>query len=347
MPHPPLVLLSLLLLLAGCAGGCGVEQPDDDDDDATADLAVIPANDADYHGLALGALEQATERIHIIEYVIYNEGPVATLLDAAVAAHERGVEVKLLADEAGYETDVAMNWLQSVGVDAKYDSPDTTTHNKLIIVDDRTLVGSHNFSTNAMTVNHEASALIGDADVTDWYEGYFQALWADSDTDPSLQTDEGHWIVPLKNREIPGALDRCVSEAQQRIRLLLYAMVYTDEYPDSDTNRLVEALVDAHQRGIDVQVVLDHSDWIADNEINDRAVEVLQAGGVDLHFAPTSAVTHAKLTVCDNVTIVSDANWSYSAFAWYNGTSVKIVSPEVTEQYLDYFDGIRDQSSIP
>jgi len=109
MPHPPLVLLSLLLLLAGCAGGCGVEQPDDDDDDATADLAVIPANDADYHGLALGALEQATERIHIIEYVIYNEGPVATLLDAAVAAHERGVEVKLLADEAGYETDVAMN----------------------------------------------------------------------------------------------------------------------------------------------------------------------------------------------------------------------------------------------
>jgi phosphatidylserine/phosphatidylglycerophosphate/cardiolipin synthase-like enzyme len=344
------LLLASTLCVAGCAGGCASDpaSDDDDDDDATADLAVMPANDADYHGLALGAIEQATERVHVIEYVIYNEGPVATLLDAMVDAHGRGVEVKLLADEAGYETDVAVSWLQSVGIEAKYDSPETTTHNKLIIVDDRTLVGSHNFSTNAMTVNHESSALVADAAVTDWYEGYFQALWLDSDDDPTLDTDTSHWIVPLKNREIPGALDQCISNAQQRVRVLLYAMVYTDEYPDSDTNRMVERLVQAHQQGIDVQVVLDQSTWIVDNEINDRAIEVLRAGGVDLRYAPTGGgVTHAKLTVCDNVTIVSDANWSYSAFAWYNGTSVKIVSPEVAEQYLEYFDGIREASRVP
>jgi len=335
-PRPAALLATLLAVLcAGCTSGT---HDDDDDTDAEAPSSVRLANDRDYSHTALEAIEAASERVHVVEYVIYDSGPVASLLDAMADAAGRGVDVRVLADEESWDTAEALDDLAAEGIVTRLDSSQTTTHNKLIIADDRTLVGSHNFSTNAMTANHEASVAISDAAVTGVYESVFQQLWEDSDSDPILEVDEDHWIVPLANRDIGPAVIGCIHWAEARVRLVLYAMVFNDDYPDSEPCRAVDELIATHERGVDVAVVLDGSDWIVDNAINDAAIERLIAAGVEVRRTPSSVVTHAKMLLCDDTVVVGDANWSYSAFELYNGTSARITSEEVAGEYLTYFE---------
>ena len=112
----------------------------------------------------------------------------------------------------------------------------------------------------------------------------------------------------------------------------------------SQVNSLTEDLADAHQRGIDVQVVLDQSDWIYQNDINDEAMEYLLGAGVPLRNSPRDVTTHAKMLMCDSRVIVGDANWSYSSFELYNGTSVQVEREDVAAQYEEWFQEIWQES---
>ncbi len=337
---PPLAALPLTLLFGiaslHCAG-CPT-RPETSVDPAT----VRMANDGDFAVAAREAIDAAADRVHVIEYVIYDSGPVHELLQAMVDAAGRGVEVKVLADEEAADTQQALAFLEAGGVDVSLDAPDTTTHNKLILADDVTLVGSHNFSTSALSYNNEASLRVDSPEVTAHYEAYFQALWEDPQPEPLLDPPGTDPVLPIVDREIAGALDACVNGATERIRIVMYAISYRDDYPDSEVNLLVEDLVGAHERFVDVAVVLDRSDWIDDNGINDRAAEVLLDGGVPLRAAPTSQTTHAKVVVCDDTVIVGDANWSYSAFALYHGTSLQVTDAGLADDYVAWFDRLWD-----
>ena len=341
--RPTAVLLALLFAVA--APQCvhqGCVSPEPEVPPSTAiDLALVhAANNRDFVVAVISMVDAATERVHVVEYVIYDSGPVHDLLQALVDARARGVDVAVLADEEAGNTVHALDWLEAHDVRTKLDSPNTTSHNKLIIADDTVLLGSHNLSTNALHYNNESSIQVAIPAVTAWYEALFQAMWEDSDTDPDLGIPLTDPILPIKNREIAPRLEACITGATERIRLVLYAMTYRDDYPDSDANRLVEELIAAHERGVDVAIVLDQSDWMVDNEINDRAIELLLAGGVPLRHPPSDVVTHAKLLFCDDTVIVSDANWAYSAFSLYNGTSIEVTGESVRLQYDAWFDQV-------
>lgn len=351
VPRPRRLVSEAVFLAMFAAGGpqCAregcVEQPDETPPGIDLDL-VQAANNRDFLPRALELVGGASERVHLVEYVVYDSGPVHELLLALADAAARGVDVAVLADEEAAETQEALSWLEEQGVRTRLDSPAVTTHNKLIVADDAVLLGSHNLSTNALYVNNEASISVAVPAIADWYDAYFAALWEDSETDPSIEKPATDPIVPIKNREIVAALESCLVSADSRIRLVLYAASWRDDYPDSDSNRLVQRLVEARQRGIDLRVVLDQSDWIVQQEINDRAIEVLLAADVAVRFPPPSVVTHAKMLSCDDTVIVSDENWAYSGFSLYNGTSLQVTGAAVREQYDAWFESIWE-SSVP
>jgi len=169
----------------------------------------------------------------------------------------------------------------------------------------------------------------------------FESLWADSSValDPAW-AGEGP-ITPLVNRQVAPALLDCIGGATERIRLVLYALAYDERYPDSDPALLVAAFGDARARGVDVQLLLDASDWITDNGINDDAIALLDAADVPVFHTPSSVTTHAKVLVCDDTTIVSDANWSYSSLSLYNGTSARIVDPGTADQVAAWWTALQ------
>lgn len=366
LTSPAAALLALVLWVACCTPGSPADagldgasdasdgdadtdrDGDGDGDDPPAERwTARPANNRDYLPIALEIIAGAEERVHLIEYVIYPDGSVRVLLDALIAAAERGVEVKLLADETGGSTAEALELLRAGGVEARFDDPSVLTHNKLIIADDQVLVGSTNLTSNALDQNNESNILIDDANVAAYYEAYFQALWDDPAAEPAVTWGRETRLVPLSNRDIFQAYLTCLQESEREIELVLYAMRYDDAYPTSPYNRLVDALIEAHRRGTRVRVVLDASDWIVDNEINDRATELLLEAGVPLRNPPPSRITHAKLLICDDTVVVSDANWALSALERYHGTSVRVTDADLAGEYRAYAQMIWDQSREP
>jgi phosphatidylserine/phosphatidylglycerophosphate/cardiolipin synthase-like enzyme len=329
-----------------CTGPSGLDDPSTGLPDLRCTQA---ANDGDYFWFARESIEAAQTRVHVIEYLLYDSGLAEQLLLELVDAAERGVEVKVLADEEVDDTAGVLSWLESASggaIDAKLDSSSTTTHNKLMIIDDLTLVGSHNMSSSALAANHEGSMYLVEPEVTEFYERYFQAMWADSSAAPSLDKPAGDRVVPIVNQEIGGYLIDCIDGAQDELRLVMYALAYRPG-EGGDVTTLINHLVQAHDRGVDVAVVLDQSDWIAGNDINDEAIDLLEEHGVSLRLADRDTTTHAKVLRCDRTVIVGDANWSYSSMELYNGSSVRITDDQVAEQYRAWFEEIWDEGEEP
>ncbi len=329
-------LLSLSLLACGAA-----HRGDADTAPArTQDTQVQVLFDQALQPALLAAIEDATERVDVAQYTLYDSGSVTVLVDALIAAASRGVPVRVLADEVADDSQETLDRLAAGGVETRLDSPATTSHNKLVIADDQAYVGSHNWSSHAMDQNHEGSVRLTGSDVAGFYRAVFESLWADSSGAIELAWGGGGPVTPLVNRQVAPALLDCIDGALERVRLGLYAFAYDDRYPDSHPALLVDALVASRGRGVDVQVLLDGSDWIVDNDINTAAIAQLEAGDVPVQRTPSTVTTHAKALVCDDTVVISDANWSYSSLDLYNGTSAQLEDASAVTETLAWWDGL-------
>lgn len=157
----------------------------------TAD-GVYPLNNRDYAPNVINLFRQAGKTIHIFMleggyYPNYPTGVNSQLYNALFEAAERGVEVKIVLDQAGYNPGQSLRnlelgeYLRSGGVDVYYDDPETTVHSKTLIVDSiYTVVGSTNWSYWALDKNNECSVLIKSNDVGLVYEDYFNEIMSKS-----------------------------------------------------------------------------------------------------------------------------------------------------------------------
>ncbi len=298
-----------MILLIGCRP---VPVADTADTAASSDAVLaLPALDGDLHPLLVDAISGATRRIDVAQYTLYDSGAITPLIDALIDAAGRGIPVRVLADEAGSGTAAALSRLSAGGVDARLDSPAVTTHTKLLIADDHAFV---------------------------------EALWSDPATDPGLSWSGTGPLTPLSDRRVYPALSDCIDTATGRIRVVMYAIADNPDYPDSEVADLVDGLIAARGRGVDVGVILDASDWIVDNNINDHAIGRLLAGEVTVLRTPASVTTHAKVLLCDDRAIISDANWSYSALTAYHGVSAQTDDADIAADVLAWWQALEAQS---
>ncbi len=147
---------------------------------------VVPVSDKGYFPRVHEALTNAMKSVHItafelMYYPTYKSSDENVIIDDIVSAHDRGVDVKIILDQysgqQGNSTN-AYSYLKKKGVDIKYDSPKTTTHAKLVVVDGKTVIlGSTNFSYTSLELNNEVDVVLFSEDAARYYEQYFQKLW--------------------------------------------------------------------------------------------------------------------------------------------------------------------------
>ncbi len=160
------------------------------------------------------------------------------------------------------------------------------------------------------------------------------------------------WIKVLNNRDYFPAVEEVINQAKGSIWVMMYSARYYTEPPKyarhythgegqpySNTNLLLEDLVEAAKRGVKVIVILDSSDWNKENtEKNRFFAGMLKEGGVKVFLDDPRVTTHDKLIlVDDDLTIVGSTNWTYYALEENNETSVMIKSGEVNHAYKKYF----------
>ena len=167
---------------------------------------VIPLTNRDYFPVVHKAFQNAEESIRVAQrqanyYTMIPSyasdktrkpgEPISylnVLLRDLIEAHKRGIDVKVGLDaevrkrrSTGEWTvnddneDFAMRLLAG-NVPVNYDSLTTQTHAKMVIIDDKTIVGSTNWTYNAIHEGNETSVMITSEEVADYYRDYFEDI---------------------------------------------------------------------------------------------------------------------------------------------------------------------------
>ncbi len=291
----------------------------------------------------LAALQTATQRVQVAQYTIWSGSPaVDELVDAIGDAAARGVDVQVLADETSTGILDVLAALEDRGARVLLDSPERTTHNKLWIIDNTAFNGSHNLSQSALQTNREVSLQVDDPAAVAALSAWFDAVWADPEATPGHAPAGDAAVVYADDAVIEG-YSSCLESADDTVMLVMYALAWDARYPGSSIDVLLNGIEAAHDRGIDVKVLLDDSEWIRDNSINTAAIERLSASGLAVRTASVSELVHAKMLVCDQRVMVSDANWSYSGLELYHGTSVAMDDPTLATAALGWAGALWDR----
>jgi phosphatidylserine/phosphatidylglycerophosphate/cardiolipin synthase-like enzyme len=180
-PSKSLVFVFLIGTFAGFFASASLNQ-NNKPADLTANQAV-PVNDREYFSTMKALIDMANDSVHVSMFEIkwypdYPDSSMNEILDALIRAKKRGIDVRIVTDE--YLTDKpVLTYLEQNGLDIRYDSEETTTHSKLVIIDKKlVMVGSTNWSFYALEKNNEANVLIYSEDLAQQYEEYFRQVWA-------------------------------------------------------------------------------------------------------------------------------------------------------------------------
>lgn len=122
--------------------------------------------DREYYLNLIRAIDGARSEIYVMMFLMKYDpndsyDPANDLIRALVKAKKRGVEVHVLLEDGIDENRKAYDYLKQSGVDVALDSPATTLHAKVVVIDGKTVfIGSHNWSEGALDWNHEVSVRI-------------------------------------------------------------------------------------------------------------------------------------------------------------------------------------------
>lgn len=133
------------------------------------EIRILP--DEEYYPNLLDAIAGAKYEITMAMFLFKitdspKNQPTAVLKEL-IKARQRGVKIRILLEESGYDDGIneenhrTARKLSRNGIKVSFDSPKTTTHTKLVVIDGRyVFVGSHNLTHSALDRNHEFSLLV-------------------------------------------------------------------------------------------------------------------------------------------------------------------------------------------
>lgn len=155
--------------------------------------AITPIVNDQFFDIAYENLQNARGEIDIVMYemkLYETNNSVHRLEDLLIKKAGEGIPVKVVLDQSEWQGKITSltkdnqktaEYLKNGGVEVKFDPLKTTTHDKLIIIDDKiSIIGSHNWGYSAFERNNEASILVNDERIAEYYKNYFEGIWKNS-----------------------------------------------------------------------------------------------------------------------------------------------------------------------
>ena len=124
-----------------------------------------------------------------------------------------------------------------------------------------------------------------------------------------------------------------IDDAKKSIRLAIYGF---------SNDRIRDAILNAHKRGVDTKVVTD------DKRANNENILLLKSAGIDVvdDQNPYALMHHKFLVIDENVVWSGSANYSYYAFYKNNENLVKFTSSKIAKVYLEEFDELYHHKNV-
>ncbi len=151
-------------------GAAPIEGPYFSDGDRVADRVIV-------------AINQTRKSLHVAIFDL-THAEIAAVIEAA---HRRGVDVRIVADDRqAHEPHSEIPYLRSRGIPVRlsrgYRGNRSIMHNKFAVFDGRVAeTGSFNWTTSAEGYNFENAIFISDPAVVARFESEFERIWAQAE----------------------------------------------------------------------------------------------------------------------------------------------------------------------
>jgi phosphatidylserine/phosphatidylglycerophosphate/cardiolipin synthase-like enzyme len=151
----------------------------------------------------------------------------------------------------------------------------------------------------------------------------------------AMATTDCHALL-LPNQEYYPYLKTYFQKAEKSIVGTVY-LVKTADYPNNEPAELLRELIAASKRKVEVDLVLERSEYKDLDDSNATAAETLRNSGVHVRFDPADTATHAKTFVVDGrYCFVGSHNLTHAAMSRNIELSVFIDSKEMAQKITDF-----------
>ena len=159
----------------------------------------------------------------------------------------------------------------------------------------------------------------------------------------TVKTSQGD-VVVLANADYFPALLSKIRGAEANIGLSMFVFK-TTESAKNRPSMVVEELISAAQRGVQVQVFLEKSGYDEKlNATNQQTAEKLRKHGLEVTFDAPNITTHTKLVVIDQrFSFVGSHNFTHAALRYNNELSLLVDDRGLAQKLTDYMAGIISQ----
>ena len=263
--------------------------------------------------------------------------------DAILAAHDRGVQVRIVTDSDTLEEDESLIRLKKAGLPIVPDERGAIMHDKFVVVDGQAVwTGSWNFTSNDTFRNNNNAIYIRSAQLarnysTEFLEMYAQHAFGPTSpaNTPSPQLQIGDTLVETcfaAEDHCAAKLIRAINQAQQSIRFMAFSFTH---------DGIGQAVVGRARAGVDVKGVFETRG--SDTEASQYGF--LRAQNLDVWQDGNPYTLHHKVFVIDGKTVVMGSfNFSANADESNDENILILHNSDIAGQYLAEFERVYAQA---
>lgn len=261
------------------------------------------------------------------------------IADALVAARDRGVRIRLVAD-GDYRENPDMARIVEAGIDVVFDERSALMHNKFLIADgERIWTGSFNATDNCSYRNNNNAIEVPSRELAENYTTEFDEMFSHRSFGPRSTSQAPHSPVRVGEAEfysyfspeddVPTKITRIIRLARRSVRFMAFS------FSDRD---IAAAMLARAKEGVQVEGVVETTGSKGARSVTDD----LMREGIDILRDGNRYLMHHKVIVVDGLwTITGSYNFSASA-ARSNDENILIVkSAGVAKVYEEEYQRIR------
>jgi cardiolipin synthase A/B len=270
----------------------------------------------------------------------------AELLEGLVLAKSRGVAVRVMLNPArssgSRANDEAEQRLKAAGIAVSWTNPKfAVTHEKSMVIDQtKALIATFNFDDKYFTHSRDYGLIISDRAIAKEIDACFEADWYHG-----TFTQPAESALVWSNFNARERMARFIDEAQHTL---------TVQHPKFSDGAILDRLLDAHDRGVNIRVLCGGRHGISATDMTDTfsALRILIRAGVRVHKQRHLRL-HAKLIIADRErALIGSMNIDRSAFDLRRELGIVVNDPETVSALrrqvsLDWDDSHSYEPSDP
>lgn len=285
------------------------------------------------------ALANAIHQAKLSVEVAMDNLDLWSLRDALLAAHRRGVEVRVVIESDNLFTEEVQNLLED-GIPVLDDRNPGLMHNKFVIIDRLEVwTGSMNFTVNGAYRSDNNLIRIRSAELAQNYLVEFNEMFADHQFGSNSPVNTPWPVFLIEGTQVEvyfspddGTIERLIAlveNARNEVRFMAYS------FTDDD---LASALKEAARSGITVAGVLDKSQALGN--IGGEYEHLLE-NEIEVRLDGNPYSMHHKVLIIDgHILVTGSYNFSNSAKTRNDENTLVIHSPEMAMLFNEEFERV-------